>query len=183
MTAVVTRGEARVFDGPVDPAGTIVRGPARRDQSHPSVLDGTGDIIDREAKLVDVPDPEASPLWITSPALFRAQNVREFRGLERGPTAMPFPGREFVRTDRLVIQLRSARRRRSRAPRSRRASSASGARTSPSCRSRRAQLRTRPYELELPLATVARGDYPDRDLSVESAADHARAFVPIRILR
>ena len=104
VTAVLTRGDARVFEGPVDPAGTIVAVPPGAIKVTLSVHDGNGEVIDREAKLVDVPDPEASPLWITSPAIFRAQNVREFRGLERGPTAMPFPGREFVRTDRLIIQ-------------------------------------------------------------------------------
>ena len=41
---------------------------------------------------------------MTSPALFRAQNAREFRSLDRGPNAVPFPGREFERTDRLVIR-------------------------------------------------------------------------------
>ncbi len=53
---------------------------------------------------LDVPDLAGATLWMTSPLLFRAQNVREFRGLDRGPNALPYAGREFVRTDRLVIR-------------------------------------------------------------------------------
>jgi VWFA-related protein len=181
VTAVLTKGEARVFEGPVDPAGTIVPVPPGALKVTLSVLDGTGEVIDREAKVIDVPDPDASALWIASPALFRAQNVREFRGLDRGPTAMPFPGREFVRTDRLIIQFAVHGPAAPAAKVSARIISQWGKDLAELPLSPRANA-DGPYELELPLATVARGEFLIA-ISASSGTDHARAFVPIRILR
>ena len=181
VTAVLTRGDARVFEGPVDPAGTIVAVPPGAIKVTLSVHDGAGEVIDREAKLIDVPDPEASPLWITSPAIFRAQNVREFRGLERGPTAMPFPGREFVRTDRLIVQFAVHGPAASAAKISARIISQWGKDLAELPIAPRANP-DGPYELELPLATVARGEFLIA-ITASSGSDQARAFVPIRILR
>jgi VWFA-related protein len=182
VTAVMTKGDARVFEGPVDPAaGTIVPVPPGALKVTLSVLDGTGEVIDREAKVIDVPDPDASALWIASPVLFRAQNVREFRGLDRGPTAMPFPGREFVRTDRLIIQFAVHGPAAPAAKVSARIISQWGKDLAELPLSPRANA-DGPYELELPLATVARGEFLIA-ISASSGTDHARAFVPIRILR
>ena len=57
-----------------------------------TVDDSTNEIIDRDVRTIEVPDPASAALWMTSPALFRAQNAREFRSLDRGPNALPFAG-------------------------------------------------------------------------------------------
>ncbi len=181
VTAVATHGETRVFDGPVDPAGASFAVPPGPLKVTFSVLDSAGDVIDRDVRTIDVPDAAASALWITSPALFRAQNAREFRSLDRGPNAMPFPGREFVRTDRLVIRFEVQ------------GTAASGAKVSARIISQWGKdlaelpLSPRaaddgPYELELPLASVARGEFLIA-ISAVAGADSARAFLPIRVVR
>ena len=146
-----------------------------------TVQDGANEVIDRDVRTIDVPDPAATALWITSPALFRAQNAREYRGLDRGSDATPFPGREFVRTDRLVIRFEVQ------------GSAAPAAKVSARIISQWGKdmaelpLSPRPsgdgpYELELPLSTVARGEFLIA-ISAGAGADSARAVVPIRVMR
>jgi hypothetical protein len=181
VTAVVTHGETRVFDGPVDPAGASYPVPPGPLKVTVSVQDSTGEVIDRDVRIIDVPDPAGSPLWIASPALFRAQNVREFRALDRGPNATPFPGREFVRTDRLVIRFEVHGAAASTAKVSARIISQWGKDLADLPLSPRT-AGDGPYELELPLATVARGEFLIA-ISAGAGADSARAFVPIRVVR
>jgi len=181
VTAVATRGDTRLFDGSVDPAGASFAVPPGPLKVTVSVQDSTGDVIDRDVRMIDVPDPAGPALWITSPALFRAQNIREYRGLDRGPNAMPFPGREFERTDRLVIRFEVH------------GAAASASKVSARMMSKWGKDLTElplsprtssdgPYELELPLTTVARGEFLIA-ISAGSGADSARALVPIRVVR
>jgi hypothetical protein len=117
---------------------------------------------------------------MTTPVVLRAQNAREFRGLDRS-AAVPFAGREFVRTDRLVIRFEVL------------GAAAPDAKVTARIISQwgkdLAELPLlphaspgAPYEIELPLTSVARGDYL---IAVSAAAGNetARAFVPIRVVR
>ena len=128
-----------------------------------------------------MPDPAAPALWITSPAVFRAQNAREYRSLDRGPNATPFPGREFERTDRIVIRFEVHGAAASTATLAARILSQWGKDL--------AELplvpRTTgdgPYEIDLPLSSVARGDFLIA-VSATAGADTTRVFVPIRVVR
>ena len=181
VTAVATHGETKVFEGPVEPSGVSFAAPPGSLKVTFTVYDGTKDIIDRDVRMTDVPDPAASKLWVTSPVLFRAQNAREFRSLDRGPGAVPFPGREFLRTDRIVIRFEVH------------GTAAPGATVSARILSQwgkdLAQLPLAPrpagdgpYEIDLPLSSVARGDFLIA-VSAIAGDDRARALVPIRVLR
>jgi VWFA-related protein len=181
VTAIATHGDTRVFEGPVDSAGASIAVPPGLLKVTFTVLDATGEVIDRDARTIDVPDPVASPLWVTSPALFRAQNAREFRALDRGPNAMPFPGREFVRTDRLVIRFEVHGTSAAAAKVSARMTSQWGKDLAELPLSPRAASDA-PYEIELPLATVARGEFLIA-ISAAAGADASRVFVPIRVVR
>lgn len=181
VTAVATHGETKVFDGPVDSSGAAFAAPPGSLKVTFTVFDDTKDIIDRDVRTIDVPDPAASALWVTSPALFRAQNAREFRSLDRGPGALPFPGREFMRTDRIVIRFEVHGAAAPTATVSARILSQWGKDLAELPLSPR-PAGDGPYEIDLPLSSVARGDYLIA-LSASAGGDHARALVPIRVVR
>ncbi|MBE3132077.1 MAG: VWA domain-containing protein [Acidobacteria bacterium] len=69
-----------------------------------SVHGNAGDIIDTEVREVTVPDFTVPQVAIGTPAVFRAANAREFQMLRRNANAVPTAGREFRRTDRLLIR-------------------------------------------------------------------------------
>jgi VWFA-related protein len=181
VTAVATRGDTRVFEGPVDASGASFAAPPGTLKVTFTVQDSTNEVIDRDARMIDVPDPAGTALWITSPMLFRAQNAREFRSLDRGPNAIPFAGREFVRTDRLVIRFEVQGTASPAAKVSARIISQWGKDLSELPLSPRPSG-DGPYELELPLSSVARGEFLIA-ISASAGADGARAFVPIRVMR
>jgi VWFA-related protein len=181
VTAVVTQGETRIFDGPVEPGGASFAAPPGSLKVTLSVRDSTNDIIDREVRTIEVPDPAAPGLSVTSPALFRAQNAREYRSLDRGPGAVPFAGREFERTDHIVIRFEVHG---AAAP-----TATVAAHIISQWGKDLAELplvpRTTgdgPYEIDLPLSSVAKGDFLIA-VSASAGADTTRAFVPIRVVR
>jgi VWFA-related protein len=180
VTVVGMRGETKVFEGPVDAAGASFLAPSGAIRVTYTVYDKANDIIDRDARAVEVPDASTPAVWMTTPVVLRAQNAREFSGLDRS-AAVPFAGREFVRTDRLVIRFEVL------------GAAAPDAKVTARIISQwgkdLAELPLlphaspgAPYEIELPLTSVARGDYL---IAVSAAAGNetARAFVPIRVVR
>jgi VWFA-related protein len=188
VTAVATQGETRVFEGEIGAGGAAFDAPSGPIKVTFNAVDDEGQIIDRDVRTVSVPDPSDSRLWMSSPALFRTQNALEYRNLDRSPAAMPFPGREFVRTDRVLIRFSvggaadagaSARivsqwgKDLSDLPLARKTGDQNGG--------------TRPgaatdYEIDLPLSSVAKGEFLIA-ISAGSGADTVHAFVPIRITR
>jgi VWFA-related protein len=173
-------GEKRVFEGPVDAAGTTFETPPGTVRLTISVEDATGDVIDRDVRLIEVPDPAKSALWISSPSVIRAQNAREFRTLDR-TSAPPFAGREFLRTDRLLVRFGVH------------GTAAPGSQVTAKIVSQWGKdlselplTRLAPdgpeYELDLPLTSVARGDFL-LSFTAKSGAEAVRTFVPIRVLR
>jgi VWFA-related protein len=181
VTAVALQGETRAFDGPVDAAGASFAASPGPVKITISTQDAAGDVIDREVRAIEIPDPAASRLSLSSPAVFRAQNIREFRSMDRGPNATPYPGREFERTDRMLIRFAVN------------GSAAGSATVAVGIISQwgkdLAQLpftRVTPdgndYEIDLPLNSVARGDFLI-SITATSGADTSRALVPFRIVR
>ena len=61
-------------------------------------------MLDTDVRDVDVPDLTAPQVMLTTPAVFSARTAREFRTLTSDPNAVPTPGREFSRTERLLIR-------------------------------------------------------------------------------
>ena len=181
VTAVATHGETRLFEGPVDPSGASFSAPPGSVKVTFTVLDASSEIIDRDVRALEVPDPAGPAVWVSSPALFRAQNVREFRSLDRGPGAMPFPGREFQRTDRLVIQFNVLGTSAATATVSARIISQWGKDLAELPLSPRA-ANDGPYEIDLPLSSIAKGDYLIA-ISASAGAERTRALVPIRVVR
>jgi VWFA-related protein len=178
LSVVARLGDARAFEGDVDAAGAAFEAPPGALRITVNVEDGAGEVIDRDVRVIEVPDPAAPALWIGSPAVFRFQNVREYRAADR--TAVPFAGREFLRTDRLLIQFEV------------RGAGAAGAKVSAKIMSQsgkdmselpltRATEGGR-YELDLPLSSVARGEFLVA-LTAAAGSESVRTLVPFRVIR
>jgi len=169
-----------VFDAAVGPEGASFASPPGPLMLTITARDAAGDVVDKETRTIRVPDPAAS-LWISTPALFRTQNALEYRNLDRSPGARAFPGREFARSDRLLVRF------------SVEGSAAAAATVSARMLSQwgkdLAELPlTRPpqpasgYEIDLPLSSVARGEFLI-SVTAASGAERARVFVPFRVAR
>jgi VWFA-related protein len=180
VTVTAARGETTVYEGPIATEGGSFDAPPGSLRITFTARDAAGDIVDKETRTIAVPDP-ASALSISTPALFRTQNVLEYRNLDRSESARAFPGREFARSDRVLIRFFVH------------GSAASGAPVNAKILSQwgkdLAELPlTRPpqppsaYEIDLPLSTIARGEYLIA-VTAGSGAERVRAFVPLRVTR
>jgi hypothetical protein len=75
-----------------------------RVQFRVSVEDDGGQVIDTDMLDVEVPDYTAPQVRLTTPQVLRARNAVEFRSIKSDPSAVPAAGREFARTERLLIR-------------------------------------------------------------------------------
>ncbi len=173
-------GDKRVFEGTVEPSGASFPVPAGSLKVTVTVEDSAGEVIDRDVKTIDVPDPAAPALALSAPTVFRTQNARELR-MDRGPAALPFPGREFVHTDRLLIRFGVYGTAAATAKISAKILSQWGKDLTELTLTRVSPDDTE-YELDLPLGSVARGDFV-LAFSAAAGAETTRAFVPIRVVR
>jgi VWFA-related protein len=179
VAVTASQNGATVFDAPVGLDGGSFPAPAGPLQLTITARDAAGEIVDKETRTVRVPD-RAAPLWISTPAVFRTQNALEYRNLDRSPGARPFPGREFARSDRLLVRFSVQG---SAAP----AATVSARMLSQWGKDLAALPLTRPaeagaYEIDLPLSSVARGEFLIA-VTAASGTDRVRAFVPLRIAR
>jgi len=70
-----------------------------------SVEGSAAEILDSEVRNITVPDLTSVQTTFGTPEVFRARTVREFQQLKADADAVPMPGREFSRTDRLLIRV------------------------------------------------------------------------------
>ena len=70
-----------------------------------TVFGRDGDVIDRETKLVDVPDFSLPRTSFGVPRVFRARSARDVRLIAADPAALPVATRTFARTDRLLVRV------------------------------------------------------------------------------
>jgi len=69
-------------------------------------VEGTGSqVLDTEVRDITVPDLTSAQTVLGTPAVFRARTVRELQQLKADPDAVPVPGREFSRSDRMLIRV------------------------------------------------------------------------------
>ena len=69
-----------------------------------SVMSVGGDALDVETRDVKVPDFTTPHVALGTPAVFRAGNAREFQALAVSPSPVPTAGRDFRRTERLLVR-------------------------------------------------------------------------------
>jgi VWFA-related protein len=173
-------GGDRSFDAGLGDGALSFPSPPGAIQLQLAVRDAAGNILDEDRRSFTVPDVAAANLSVSSPVLLRARTVPEARTIADGGQARPFAGHEFTRTDRLFVRFSVS------------GSSAPDAAVSAQLTNKGGTTLlelpvTKPeglkglYQIELPLASIARGDY-----LVAVAAAHGeertRALVPLRVL-
>jgi hypothetical protein len=172
--------DTTVFDAAVGPDGASFESPPGPLKLTITARDAAGEVVDKETRTVPVPDP-AVALWISTPALFRTQNALEYRNLDRSPGARAFPGREFARSDRLLVRFSVQGRAAAAATVTARMLSQWGKDLAELPLTRPPQQASA-YEIDLPLSSVARGEFLI-SVTAASGADRARVFVPLRVAR
>jgi VWFA-related protein len=65
---------------------------------------GSGGTLDSEIRDITVPDFTAPQVALSTPRVYRSRTAREFQTLLADASAVPAPGREFLRTERLLIR-------------------------------------------------------------------------------
>jgi hypothetical protein len=65
---------------------------------------GAGGILDNEIRSITVPDLTTPDAALSTPRVYRARTAREFQTIGADTTAVPVAGREFSRSDRLLIR-------------------------------------------------------------------------------
>jgi VWFA-related protein len=63
-----------------------------------------GSVLDNDVRDITVPDLTSPDPGLSTPRVFRARTARDFQMTARDPDAVPVAGREFLRTDRLLIR-------------------------------------------------------------------------------
>jgi len=68
------------------------------------LADRDGKTIDRQTRVIDVPDFSGDAAALGTPRFYRPRTLREFQTLTADADAIPTATREFARTDRLLIR-------------------------------------------------------------------------------
>ena len=141
------------------------------------LLEAGGPPGDKAESTIDVPDFARAPLSITSPVVFRGRTPLELRAIQAEPDPPPFAGRQFERIDRIIVRFSVV------------GTAAADATVTANLLSRRgAQLATLPlktvpgrgYEIDLPIGSVARGEYVIA-IQASHGADQAKTLVSFRV--
>jgi len=104
--------------GPGSAAGAApvaARGPSRvsfevnpgKVQLRLSIEGPASQVLDTEVREITVPDLTSADVMLGTPELLRARTLRDFQQLKADPAAVPVPGREFSRTDRVLVRVAS----------------------------------------------------------------------------
>jgi hypothetical protein len=145
-----------------------------------TIRDTTGEVMDREQRTISVPHPGDVKLALTTPILSRARNAAEVRALLEDPSPAPFAGREFSRTERVLVRVVPY------------GSASAGATVTAQLLGRLgntlAELPVNTaragagYQVDLPLTSLAAGEFLIA-LAARTSADSVETYVPIRIGR
>jgi VWFA-related protein len=90
---------------PRSPSRVTFEVPPGKIQLRVSVEGASAQVLDSEVREYAVPDLTAPTTLLGTPAVFRARTIRELQQLKADPDAVPQTGREFSRTDRLLIRV------------------------------------------------------------------------------
>ena len=162
------------FDGPFDGRVTFKAVAGTLHLRH-QLIEADGSRSDRRESTLDVPDFKA-PIVLTTPVLFRARTPLELRALIAATDPLPYAGRQFDRTDRVLVRFNVTGAAAADATvTAHLVSKTGGALTA-------LPLKTGPagYELDLPLGSIAHGEYV---ISFEAShgADQAKQLLSFKV--
>ena len=144
------------FDGPLPSNHVAFDAAPGNIRIQRSLVEKDGSVADKKELSLTVPDFAAAPLSISSPTLFRARTPIELRAIQSDTDPVPFAGRQFDRTDRIVVRFGVH------------GTAAKEATTVVTLLSRTgAKLAAMPvkttaagaFEIDLPIGSIARGEY------------------------
>ena len=182
-----------ISDRPVDGQGNLgapvalPRAPSRVDfdvapgpvELRIAVLGRGTDVVDTEIREVKAPDFTAPQVQVSTPAVFRAGNAREFQAMRSNAAAVPTADREFRRTDRLLLRFNVFGPGDSKPAVTARILNRLGGAMSPLTVQPSADGST--YEIDLPLAGLVSGEYLV-EVTAKGADSDATEIVPLRIV-
>jgi VWFA-related protein len=178
--AVKGAGGDRSFDARLDAGALSFPSPSGAVQLQTTVRDANGNILDEDRRPFSVPDLSATDLAIGAPLVLRARTVSDAKAIAGARQAVPFAGREFIRTDHLFVRFSVYGAAAFEADVSARLTSKAGTTLLELPVAKMAGAETA-YQIDLPLASIARGDY----LIAVAAAhgeERTRALVPLRVV-
>ena len=180
VLVTATSGTERLFEGVLKDSGGSFTAPAGTVQLDFTIRDSAGEMIDREQRTVTVPDPAKTTLALTTPVVSRARSASEFRALRAGAEPVAFAGRDFSRSDRLLVRV---------APYGTAATDAEV--TAQLVGPRGTTLAELPihadgegggFRLDLPLSSLATGEFLIA-IAARTPAERVEMLVPLRISR
>jgi VWFA-related protein len=180
VSVTATLGGDTLFEGRLAPEGAHFKAVPGTVTLDFIIHDATGEAIDREQRDLVVPSLAETTLALTTPVLSRARNALELRAMAEDAAPRPFAGREFSRSDRVLLRVQTY------------GSASAGAAVTAQLLGRRgntlADLPIRPashgggYVLDLPLTSLAAGDFVVA-ISARTTLDSVETYVPIRVGR
>jgi VWFA-related protein len=170
-------GEARTFEAPYDAGRLTFGSPPGALQLQVTMRDAAGNILDEDRRPFSVADVAGTALTIGTPVVIRARTIADIRAAADRLPAAPFAGREFNRTDHLFVRFEAYGQAAADATISASLSNKAGATLIELPVTKRESA----YQVEVPLASIARGDYI---VTVAAAAgdERRRALVPFRVM-
>jgi len=177
---VTAKANDVVFDGDVRSDGTTFDTAARDLQLAFTVLSADGEVLDREARTIDVSSMTGSALVFGTPFVYRPTTTAQIRAMQDvAPVAPIRADREFVRTERVFVRAALAG-----------AAAATAMVTARLLDRRGATLVSLPvaplaaaadvWQIELPLGSLGTGEYAIA-LDAASGSDSARTLTPFRM--
>jgi hypothetical protein len=179
VSVTAKAGEVTCFEGDIAPAGTSFAVPAGPIELAITIKDDTGEVLDRIPRTLTISAPASSSLALTTPAVVRSRNARELRENEAAANPPVHAGRDFDRTDRVLVRF---------------AVQGSAAGVTPRARlldRRGVPLVELPvardtarsgFRIDLPVSNIARGEYV---IAIEAsrAEQKAEAHIAFRVVR
>jgi VWFA-related protein len=173
-------GDDRSFDATLDAGALSFPSPPGAVQLQTTVRDANGNVLDEDRRPFSVPDFSVVGLAIAPPVLLRARTAVEARAIAAAPQAVPFAGREFIRTDHVYVRFALYGAAAAEADVSAQLTGKSGATLLELPVATMTDAKAM-YQIDVPLASIARGDY-----LIAIAATHGdertRALVPLRVV-
>lgn len=170
-------GEKQAREAPLDAQHLAMKAPRGVVHVQTTIRDAQGQTIDEDTRAITVPDFATTTLVLGTPVVQRVRNASELRALIGGAEPTPFAGREFGRTDRLFVRVAVYGTSATGATLSARLLGRGGAALLPLA----VTATGAHYQIDLPLSSVARGDYLI-EIAAVSGDDRAEALVPLRII-
>ena len=144
-----------------------------------TVEGATGGTLDSEIRDIDVPDFTAPQVTLSTPRLYRARTLPELRTITSDANAVPAAGREFSRTERVLIRFSAY------APGTERPEATAvllnrGGTKMSDVPVTASAIAGTTHEITLTLSTIPAGEYLV-EVTAKSAAGETKTLIPFRV--